>query len=856
MFKLVLISFSIHLFLLLAVYDTFFQSIIETDLPSTSTIKNPPAKRVLLIIVDGLRAQAIFEENEYTAPFLTSIRKEKGSWGVSHGTAPTESRIGHTAVVAGFREDPRAILNAWGHYPVQYDSVFEQSSNSWVVAGEICIEYVFARYKGENVRIYSYSYPLKVRNGDIWSINNFTQLLHNKNFQKEFKISGNIFALMLPHLDKVAHQLLREYSEEIKDIDNRIQNVTTIFNEVFPDNDTTFIVTSDHGMRSDFGHGTDTIMETSSPFVCWGAGINKDSTRKDVENIDIAPLISVLLGINLPKNSRGIVPINYLNISREDKYAVLLKNLRQILNIYEKKNSRLSTKTMITQKQVNLQEVKRMLLEMETANVTVTNRTFSKIHNSINTVLEGIEYIQLYYIYNSIFSVLLGLLFWILYLLSLFPKELSETQQKYLDSKLFIILVLFYVSSNFFALHSNLFYFVYYSFPLGSFSLLMSNHNSFLNLFSISYKCPNKIFILLFICIYISIIFGFRERYIFSLTFLLMSPILYVSPGSSSISSESWKHVWALLCTILTWFSFTPFQSTEKDIILVLTGGVLWHLFSWYYFFEFIVIKEGINLTTSQYFITLLQNIFSCLALTFRVYKPRLVDDCNFLIFLVIIPFALIPFSIKISELRIYTIFLGVVPTFIILSFPQDLFIFTMFSMLLLTYSIVETNISYEQEHSRYLKICLIVIGFYLFCLFGIMNLWDMGHPLPHWLRWSPFLARNTWMIYEFYGIKFLIPLLITACVYRYIVLKTQLKLRTCFIISEIFFSIMMFQVILKVRNTGSWLEMGMSFINFVIINSFALFLVISYFVAYVFMETELPEALNDKFLKLTNSVY
>lgn len=67
---------------------------------------------VVLLVADGLRADKFFEPDSngsYRAPFLRSVIKERGRWGVSHARPPTESRPGHVSIIAGFYEDPSAV---------------------------------------------------------------------------------------------------------------------------------------------------------------------------------------------------------------------------------------------------------------------------------------------------------------------------------------------------------------------------------------------------------------------------------------------------------------------------------------------------------------------------------------------------------------------------------------------------------------------------------------------------------------------------------------------------------------------------------------------------------------------------
>ena len=68
-----------------------------------------PARRLILFVADGLRADSFYENNIENAPYLKHVLYNLGSWGVSHTKVPTESRPGHVALIAGMYEDPSAI---------------------------------------------------------------------------------------------------------------------------------------------------------------------------------------------------------------------------------------------------------------------------------------------------------------------------------------------------------------------------------------------------------------------------------------------------------------------------------------------------------------------------------------------------------------------------------------------------------------------------------------------------------------------------------------------------------------------------------------------------------------------------
>ena len=67
--------------------------------------------RVYARLADGLRADSVLSYNAFPAyhnspepiaPYLRSIVRERGAFGVSHTHVPTESRPGHVALIGAF----------------------------------------------------------------------------------------------------------------------------------------------------------------------------------------------------------------------------------------------------------------------------------------------------------------------------------------------------------------------------------------------------------------------------------------------------------------------------------------------------------------------------------------------------------------------------------------------------------------------------------------------------------------------------------------------------------------------------------------------------------------------------------
>lgn len=133
----------------------------------------------------------------------------------------------------------------------------------------------------------------------------------------------------------------------IRVVDDIVRETELLMSEFYGDQETSYIFTADHGMSKIGNHGdggiwlvlSSTILRTHvgpldpdntrTPLVAWGAGVRgpiqntvssqtadeysspwelSHIVRRDVEQADVAALMSALLGIHWPVNSVGVLP--------------------------------------------------------------------------------------------------------------------------------------------------------------------------------------------------------------------------------------------------------------------------------------------------------------------------------------------------------------------------------------------------------------------------------------------------------------------------------------------------------------------------------------------------------------------
>uniref|UniRef100_A0A4W5PRR2 GPI ethanolamine phosphate transferase 1 n=1 Tax=Hucho hucho TaxID=62062 RepID=A0A4W5PRR2_9TELE len=419
-----LVGLLVHVIFFISIFDIYFTSPLVHGMAPQASPLPPPASRLLLVVADGLRADSLYKPDangSTRAPYLRSVMEETGSWGVSHTRVPTESRPGHVALIAGFYEDVSAVAKGWKENPVEFDSVFNESRHTWCWGSPDILPMFAKGASGDHV--YTYTYPAEREDFastdasrlDTWVFDEVKLFLQsareNSSLMSSLKKDQNVFFLHLLGIDTNGHAhrpMSQEYLENIRLVDSGVKELVSMVEEFF-DNDgrTAYVFTSDHGMTNWGSHGAGHPSETLTPLLVWGAGVHtaqrvtepqkysdgylqewqlEGLRRVDVNQADIAPLMSSLIGVPFPLNSVGVLPLQYLNNSDQFKAESMYSNAIQILEQFKV--------------QYNVEE---------------NNNVISLCRSLMGHALEGLSY---YHTYDRFFlgcSVVLGFTGWTSY---------------------------------------------------------------------------------------------------------------------------------------------------------------------------------------------------------------------------------------------------------------------------------------------------------------------------------------------------------------------------------------------------------------------------------------------------------
>ncbi|KAI0920282.1 hypothetical protein AcW1_002067 [Taiwanofungus camphoratus] len=534
-------------------------------------------------------------------------------------------------------EDVSAVTKGWKTNPVDFDSVFNQSSHTFSF-GSPDILPMFARGATPGkVQMWCYDeheedFTKDATSLDVWVLEHLRTLFHNATtdavLRTQLQNDKTVFFLHLLGLDTTGHSYRphsKEYMANIQVVDEIVRQTVELFSEFYRDEDTSFVFTADHGMSKIGNHGDGDPDNTRTPLIAWGKGVRgplSDSTpsshdayseswglthllRHDVEQADVAALMAALIGLDWPVNSVGVLPDvdptrpGYLLSpgGEEIQARVALVNAKVILEQYQVKHEAKKEHTILyrpypyfasTDGSNSEHGVQQLTMIEKLINEGMFNEARSASAGLIKHTLEGLRYLQTYdrsLIRTIVTAAYLG---WIAFgaVSILLPQDITRDDvfgpphSLVVDLGAVIVLLSFW--SLFSVQRSPWSFYLYVCFPCYFWHQVILRGRSLLfhYLGDRELRASTVLTVLFRGCLVVaaleSMVIAYTHRAVWSVGFILIGVIWPLCSWPSDIRS---RHgllllLWSLACLGTAVF---PLLSVEKQesIPAILSGGIL-----------------------------------------------------------------------------------------------------------------------------------------------------------------------------------------------------------------------------------------------------------------------------------------
>ena len=869
--KFVLIL-GLHLMFLGSVFDIYFRSPVISSArhhaPKFDTAA--PAKRLVLFVADGLRAQSVFDFPNRT-PFLNKVANDIGAYGISHTKLPTESRPGHVALIAGMFEDPSAITKGWQENPVDFDTVFNQSENVWSW-GSPDILPIFAKSAKVRTEMYAPDEEKFFEHQDIsqldtWVFDKVSEFLRNNGDNEVLRRSDKIVLFLhLLGLDTNGHANKphsKQFEHNLRIVDSGVQDIFRQCESFWRhDGRTSYIFTADHGMTDWGSHGAGMDHETQTPIFAWGAGvrspqigksISQFSSKKsyDVNQTDVAPLMSTLLGLNYPQHSLGKVPLDFLSIHDSDKIEAKIANAMQIHEQYlsfKAKRTDSILPTIISRPDPLTLDLKQTLSKIAHLKSKSNYRPALLLAEELfQQSLKALFHYQRYHRLPLYIATSFTYIGFIIYVILVLIEEFStlvlkKTETRVINFNLFLTLGFCYSSLATFGQNVPWHFFIYYFSPFCTWTLLMNKMLTLQLAPNIKSYGSLKYPILYLITVEFLVLSFFDRRFVSAaLTTICMLQM------HDYRKKNMW--LWICLCLALSAFTFSPTVGKDRMPFLVLTGAALSSII--------VTVHTG----TRQGIITYLPMISGlCVVACSEDCFTNFARWTSWLLFVISLPLAfrspkgLLPrlTALNVSILTMYSLFSltyeGLFLLCLILTMSmwlvieyQKNFVYSSLEAIRVISNPQPRNIIDNEDWKR----ALTFLTFAVTSFFGTGNIASLNSFDPKSIQtlvstFSPFLMGGLLLL------KVIIPFYAVALFAFCVQYVTKMPPKALFLMVLVFSDIMGLHFFFMVTDQGSWLDIGTSLSHFVIAESTVIFLQIMFLLASLSMNLLNQETIDE----------
>ncbi len=302
-----------------------YQTPYLTSLPRGSAAE-PLARRVVLVLVDGLRLDASRQ-----MPELEGLRQQGADLSVRVGQ-PSLSYPSWTVIVSGVWQEISGVTTNWYEGPVQVDTIFKVARDAGmpaVVVGTEGWEKLYGPHLTDFIRVPG------PEDEDVppeeWAKMDEESLRLGLEALDEYP--EGLIVIYFGGTDELAHLyggVSSQYLDEVRRVDGYTARVAERLNRETD----VLLVTADHGHVDVGGHGGWEPSVLHVPLVMVGKAIRPGLYTERLQ-ADIAPTIAALLGLPIPVHAQGRPLVEMLEASAETKGRIGLNAGLQLTGFYD-----------------------------------------------------------------------------------------------------------------------------------------------------------------------------------------------------------------------------------------------------------------------------------------------------------------------------------------------------------------------------------------------------------------------------------------------------------------------------------------------------------------------------------------
>lgn len=599
--------------------------------------------------------------------------------------------------------------------------------------------------------------------------------------------------------------------------------------------------------------------------MLWGAGVlSSISTDKkfvandlgqklplhELEQAQLTPLMSALIGLPPPMNNFGVLPLGYMdagiNYEALAAYSNALQLIAQYTNLERQHKKGFFASYLNSFQKLTLEKVNAFINRTSKRHM-LKEYDQSLIESNIimKLALEGIDYYHGYYRNGLLLCTTATFLGWIFYLYRLLIKDTNQGKKALIVSNWMayitpivsfasILLIVFIVFQR---VPIAVGFYLLLPLPVWLLAFREIGKNSRIDdaqTYSRQIVATQvqmyKFQLILLIALAELLVFTFFDRRLISMCFVAFA--CYSNWGSIRVNSTKFC-LWTVLVLVLSSFPLLPpsvgyqnnFLLLAGIVVVVLRALVCNHSYSWHtnLFNALILVNTAIcvHLHSQQIAVPLTLKIFSWLYFVYAIVSIKLNKQ-------------------TVLELRLAQISynLGALYTVLCTSY-ESLFIQLLAMELTISLGIQRLQIDpmqYQQKSvQQSMRVAFSILLNTFFSLFGSGNIASVSSFDPNIARcflshFAPFVIMSLVLI------KLMVPIVLNMSIlYTHSEYMRQFE-RQIFICLLIICDIMGMNFLFLVRNTGSWLEIGSSISHFVIMEVTTLVLLVLAFAAKVLL--------------------